>query len=747
MMRGMFTKFSFATRLLAAFSFPICAFAAAPDDKPELQKEPDWVDARWNQTDLGNFHASVLPLPGGRIAKGLSIRVGTNGAVAYDTATCSLRGAWTGGFLKFAPGRYGLIDAPMLGGAVQFSSSAAPAWGKSIVQWRGLHVNGPRVVMEYAVDGVLVHETPWVRTQKTDETSLLHFSRELEIGPRDREINLRVLETSSPSLGVKAMGGGVYYVLHTNRQDITTVGLARGGGTKDLPELYTDKEHHLWARFAPSTKTTTCELLIWSGSSLLAPEVTEFAVDAKPANELPRLAQPGAPRWTPLTTRGQRGFGNDAYVIDTLTVPYDNPWKALFFTAGVDFLPNGDAAVCTIHGDVWLVSGVDDNLQKLTWRRFATGLFQPLGLRVRAGQIYVLGRDQITRLHDENGDGEADFYENFCNQIQTSTGGHDYVTSLDTDTNGNFYYIDPRGVHRISPDGKKHETIAAGWRNPNGMGVSADGSIITAAPQQGEWTPASSICEAKPGGWYGYAGPRVTPERPLGYDAPLCWIPHRVDNSSGSQLWVNSDRWGPLQNHFVHFSFGRCAQFLVLREVVDGVAQGAITPLPGKFLSGAMRGAFNPKDGQLYVVGSKGWQTSAARDGCLQRVRYTGATPLVPVEFNVHTNGVRVRFATELDPAAAEDAGSYAVAHWNYRYAKQYGSKDFLPSDPEKEGRETLEVRSAKLLPDGKGVFLEISGLRPVMQFELRYSLKSSAGKNMKSELHGSINKLGAKWE
>ena len=25
----------------------------------------------------------------------------------------------------------------------------------------------------------------------------------------------------------------------------------------------------------------------------------------------------------------------------------------------------------------------------------------------------TLGRDQITRLHDENGDGEADFYENF----------------------------------------------------------------------------------------------------------------------------------------------------------------------------------------------------------------------------------------------------------------------------------------------------------------------------------------------
>ena len=111
-MRGMFTQFSVIARLLPALVICIPAFAAAPEDKPELQREPEWVDARWNQTDLGNFHASVLPLPGGRIAKGLSIRVGTNGAVAYDTATCSWRGGWTGGFLKFAAGRYGLIDSP-----------------------------------------------------------------------------------------------------------------------------------------------------------------------------------------------------------------------------------------------------------------------------------------------------------------------------------------------------------------------------------------------------------------------------------------------------------------------------------------------------------------------------------------------------------------------------------------------------------------------------------------------------------
>ena len=32
--------------------------------------------------------------------------------------------------------------------------------------------------------------------------------------------------------------------------------------------------------------------------------------------------------------------------------------------------------VCTWNGDVWLVSGIDDTLELLTWQRIATGLFQ-----------------------------------------------------------------------------------------------------------------------------------------------------------------------------------------------------------------------------------------------------------------------------------------------------------------------------------------------------------------------------------
>ena len=60
-------------------------------------------------------------------------------------------------------------------------------------------------------------------------------------------------------------------------------------------------------------------------------------------------------------------------------------------------------------------------------------MFQSLGLRIVEGKIYVLGRDQITRLHDLNGDGEADFYENFNNDVHVTSGFHEFAFDLQTD--------------------------------------------------------------------------------------------------------------------------------------------------------------------------------------------------------------------------------------------------------------------------------------------------------------------------
>jgi glucose/arabinose dehydrogenase len=700
------------------------------------QQERDWVDNRWSRTEVGPFLASNIEAPGGKIAKALSIKVGEHdaGTVCYDTATCALRAVWLGGFLKFDPARFGLIIAPKIQGDVAFSLGTNAGWSPGEVRYAGLHLNGQRGVLEYHVGGMRVLESPWLETV----SNLQVFSRTFELGPSPEEHRLVVsstfveiaLDEQPTAKRVNLIAGSTALALALQGPGASLV--ANGNNV-----VMTIPAHDAVVRF---------KLFAWSGPKN---DVEKFA-RAIPPSQSPEdldvlVDRPGPARWLPeLRTTGQRGLDSDILSIDTLTVPYDNPWKALMFLAGVDFTPNGAAYVCSIHGDVWRVTGIDDQLRELKWKRFATGLFQPLGLKVRDGEVFVLGRDQITKLRDLNGDGEADFYENFCNLIATSTGGHDYVTSLEQDASGNFYYVDPEGVHRISPDGHRKQTLATGFRHANGVGVSADGQVITVAPQQGEWTPSSEICEIKNGGYYGYGGPKVTLERTLGYDSPLCWIPHSVDNSSGSQVWIPQNRWGPLGGHMLHLLWGRCGLMFVLRDVVGQIAQGAVVPLPGRFLSGPNRGSFNPRDGHLYVAGSTGWQTSAAKDGSLQRVRFTGKPAYLPVAWHASSNGLAITFAQPLDASAAEDVGSYAIRQWNYHYAAQYGSKDWSVADPRKEGRDDVTVKSARLLSDHQTIFLEIPGLQPVMQMELKYSLSAADGKPMRNQLWLTLNKLDA---
>src|SRR6185369_12322643 len=348
------------------------------------------------------------------------------------------------------------------------------------------------------------------------------------------------------------------------------------------------------------------------------------------------LTQGGPPRWKEkLVTQGQPGSDNGPYAIDTLTDPEQNPWHSWLRFGGVDFFPDGRrAALCTWNGDVWIVSGVDGDLRELTWQRIATGLFQPLGLQIADGQIYVLGRDQITRLHDLNGDGEIDFYENFNNDCMTSEHFHEFALDLKLGPDGNFYYIKcachglPAShphhgtLMRVSHDGSKLEVVARGFRAANGLGVGPHGEF-TSIDNQGYWMPGNRINWIRPGGWYGNQW-AWNPEGRTNYDEPLCWIHNFVDRSGGTQLWVPPDQWGPFQNEVVTISYGMGHMFLLLKESVDGVMQGAVTRFPFEFETGAMRGVFHPQNGQLYTCGLFGWAGNKTKPGGFYRVRYTG---------------------------------------------------------------------------------------------------------------------------
>jgi sugar phosphate isomerase/epimerase len=344
------------------------------------------------------------------------------------------------------------------------------------------------------------------------------------------------------------------------------------------------------------------------------------------------------PQW--YETKGRLGTAKP-YALDTLTLP-KHPGGQPWFLTGHDFMRDGTAAIATMTGEVWLLRGVDAGLGKLRWKRFASGLHQPLGLRVVDGKICVQGRDQITRLHDLNGDDEADYYECVTNAQKTSAGGHDYITGCEHD--GEFFYFASanEGVCRVRP-GEPVQVLGTGFRNPNGLGLAADGTVTTSV-QEGDWTPTTMIHQVAGGGFYGHGGPKK--DRPT--QLPLAYLPRGLDNSGGGQCFIDSPRFGPLDGQMLHFSPGAANAFLVLRQELGSLRQGAVMRLAGDYLSGVQAGRINPHDGQLYVTGMIGWGSYGTQDGALQRMRYTGGEARMPVQFSVHENGVWLRLSEDL---------------------------------------------------------------------------------------------------
>ncbi|MEM7234233.1 MAG: cytochrome C, partial [Planctomycetota bacterium] len=452
---------------------------------------------------------------------------------------------------------------------------------------------------------------------------------------------------------------------------------------------------------------------------------------------------------------------DDAYVVDTIPIPERNPYGASTRLAGLDFFSDPTrAAVCTWKGDVWIVSGIDEKLDKVRWRRYASGLFDALGLKIVDDVVYVHGRDQITRLHDLNGDGEADHYECFNNDVTITKNFHEFAFDLHTDRDGNFYFskggpVRPGGrgfdkivphhgcVLRVSKDGSKLDVYATGLRAPNGIGVSPDGQVTT-GDNEGSWVPRCRLSWCRPGSFEGVVDTSQQTPKPKDYNRPLCWFPKSVDNSSGGQVWVTSDRWGPLQGELLHLSYGQTALYRVLKESVGGQVQGGVVKFPMLFDSGVMRGRFNQGDGQLYLVGLRGWQSRASRGTCFQRVRYTGAPVRMPSGLRAKKGRLEIEFTTELDRRTAERASRYSIHMWNYLWTEDYGSPEVsVVHGPSRRMHDKVEIEAVTLSKDGRTVTLKMPGLRPCMQMKIAMNLRSSDGHPLRHEIYNTIHRLG----
>lgn len=473
--------------------------------------------------------------------------------------------------------------------------------------------------------------------------------------------------------------------------------------------------------------------------------------------QLARAKAPGAPNplafapdWPQdIRTRGIVAEDSSAYVVDTLTLPYDNPYRALLFVSGVDFLHDGRAVVTTVHGDVWLVDGIGSTLEELRWKRFATGLYQPLGVKVVNDEIYVVERGQLTILRDQDGNGECDEQECFNGDWHVGGSEHSFHTSLEQDLDGNFYFHcggdiqSPTGgtLMQVSADGKRAVTYATGFRHPIGLGSLPDGRI-TGADQEGNWMPSTRVDIYKAGGFYGDMRTHHRNADPKLYDGPLCWLPRQLDGSAGGEVFVNRDDFGPLSRRLLHMSYGNCRLMLLLLQEHAGVAQAGAIDLGLQFLSGIQRGRFRDSDGCLYLAGMDGWQTAAQADGCLQRVRYTGKPCTLPVALSLERGGIKIEFNTPLDTALASDTRRYHLEQWNYLWTGEYGSHRWSAAHPDQEGQDEVSIESATV--EGPAtVFLKVPHLGPVMQMQIEYDLADASGQPVKGTLYNTIHTTG----
>ena len=619
-------------------------------------------------------------------------------------------------------------------------------WGK----FRGMYHHGSKVIFSYSIGNAELLELPSSVTSDSGKVPTT-FLRTINIGPRDRDLILQLAETASSGftevVGDKAAPSAV----------MTTSSLAVGVLPTTQSVSWSNEDGYLRVKIPAGnnpikfsfwvTSTAEKQMNLAQLAKTLGAELADTSLDLKP------FTLGSLPRWPQiLETKVTTTFDKGPFAVDVLTSPESNPWLAQMRFSGLDFFADGSIAVCTWDGDVWHVR-MDDKDSKLSWQRIASGLYQPLGLKMIREKIHVTCRDQLAVLHDLNGDGEIDYYECLNNDHQVTEHFHEFAMGLQVDEAGNFYYA-KSGRHalvavvpqhgtllRITPDGSRTDIIATGFRAANGVCLNPDGSFVV-TDQEGFWNPKNRINwvtlnpSGKPnfyGNMFGYHD--VTDESDSAMEPPLCWITNAFDRSPAELLWVNSPKWKALNGSLLNLSYGYGKVFSVLHEQVGGMRQGGMIELPiPNFPTGVMRGRFRPQDQQLYLCGMFAWAGNATSPGGLYRLRATDKPIVLPVAVQSKKSGLQLSFAEPIEPDSIAPK-NIALKTWALKRSKKYGSDHY----DEKE----LTVSSTRLSADGKSVHIVVDELGPTWCMEIKFAFRTTAGQPAEGVIHNTIHALG----
>lgn len=389
---------------------------------------------------------------------------------------------------------------------------------------------------------------------------------------------------------------------------------------------------------------------------------------------------------------------------------------------GIDFLSADEMLVCTWDslGPVYKVSNFRaENPDDIQVELIATGLAEPLGIEVVDGEIYVLQKQELTHLKDNDGDGIIDEYRTVSDDWKVSANFHEFAFGL-VYKEGYFYgalatailpggasaqpQIEDRGkIVKISKETGEVEFIASGLRTPNGIGIGPDGEIFV-ADNQGDWLPASKINHVREGAWYGSRS--VDPEGTQGMvqDEPVVWLPQDdIGNSPSTPVYLDK---GPYAGQMIHCEVTHGGIKRVFVEQVDDIYQGAVFRFSQGLEAGINRLAWAP-DGSLLAGGigvSGNWGQVGKLNYGLQRLVYNEQSVFEMLSVSARSNGFEVIFTEPIAAGQNISADDFYIERFYFEPTAEYGGPKLDQTE--------LEPTSFQLSEDRKKIFFELDGLK-----------------------------------
>ncbi|MCF2489302.1 PA14 domain-containing protein [Dyadobacter sp. CY347] len=407
---------------------------------------------------------------------------------------------------------------------------------------------------------------------------------------------------------------------------------------------------------------------------------------------------------------------------------------------GMDFLADGRMVVSTWDslGSVYIVDGrkaATPNDIKV--KRIAYGLAEPLGLKVVDGEIYIMQKQELTKLVDLNNDELIDEYQTICNGWKVSANFHEFAFGL-VYKDGYFYgtlatAINPGGAStkpqipdrgkaiKISKKDGSFTFVASGLRTPNGIGLGVDDEIFI-ADNQGDWLPANKIIHLQEGAWYGsrsvdFEGTANRKETP-----PVMWLTQdEIGNSPSQPAKLNV---GPYQNQMIHGDVTHGGIKRVFAEKVNGAYQGAVFRFTQGLEAGVNRLAWSP-DGSLYIggVGSTGnWGHAGKLGYGLQKLTFNNKVAFEMLAVRAKSDGVEIEFTEPLKEGIGETASDYEIRQWWFKPTGDYGGP--------KMDEESLAVKSVKISADRKKAYLQLTGMKSKHMVYIHLNRKNIISQN-----------------